>query len=83
MYFRYGRIIIAERFLTSKTIRPVGVGGTAGGEKYIIQNILFKFAVDSNGMYCGDFAAAKVAGLELKGSIAYFNVSSDQVDILT
>jgi len=74
----YGRIIISERFVEHKTIKPVGMGGQAGGEKYIVQNILFKFAVDSSNMYNGDFAAAKVAALELKGSIAYFNVSSDQ-----
>ena len=69
--------------MEKKTIFPISIGGQAGGEKYIVQNILFKFAVDSNNMYKGDFAAAKVAGLELKGSIAYFNVSRDQVLSLT
>ena len=53
----------------------------AGGDKYIVRNILFKFAVDSNGLYCGDYGAMKVAGHELKGIIAYFNVLSDQVNI--
>mmetsp|Transcript_2469 Transcript_2469/g.7833 ORF Transcript_2469/g.7833 Transcript_2469/m.7833 type:complete len:1381 (+) Transcript_2469:798-4940(+) len=45
----YGKIIIAETFLPAqqKTVRPVNVGGIAGGEKYIIQGVLFKFAFDA------------------------------------
>lgn len=44
----YGRIIISERYLPveMKTIRPAKMGGFAGGEKYIVRNIMFKFAVD-------------------------------------
>ena len=59
----YGRIIILERYLNyeAKTIKPVRMGGQAGGEKYIINGVLFKFAVDSMGLYGGsDSAAAKV-----------------------
>lgn len=46
----YGRIIISERYLSNeqKTIKPKSMGGIAGGEKYIVQGILFKFAVDTN-----------------------------------
>ena len=52
--------------------RPVG--GAAGGSKYIVHNILFKFALDTDGLYGGDDAlAAKVAGHELQGLQAYFN----------
>jgi hypothetical protein len=48
--------------------RPFGpltgeVGGVAGGVKYIVQNILFKFAVDYKGIYGSDYAAAKVKHL--------------------
>jgi hypothetical protein len=32
----------------------------AGGVKYIVHNILFKFAVDYKGIYGSDYAAAKV-----------------------
>jgi len=54
-----------------KTIKPVDVGGIAGGEKYIIHNILFKFAVDDKGVYGGnDAAAAKAAGHDLKVSMS-------------
>ena len=45
----YGKIIISERYLPvkEKTIKPNDrLGGVAGGEKYIHQGILFKFAVD-------------------------------------
>src|SRR3989338_4073081 len=45
----YGKIIIMESYLSpeQKTIKPISIGGIAGGEKFIIQGILFKFAFDS------------------------------------
>lgn len=69
----YGRIIIVERYVPAeqKTIKPIDMGGAAGGEKYLINGIMFKFAVDTmkrgGPMYGSDYAAAKVAGHELKG----------------
>lgn len=57
-----------------KTIEPVAVGGQAGGEKFIVGSILFKFAVDTNGLLGSDWAAAKMAGLELLGHASYFNL---------
>ena len=51
---KYAKIIISEVSLPdeSKTIKPAyGIPGLAGGKKYIIHKILFKFAVDTNGMY--------------------------------
>jgi hypothetical protein len=42
-------------------LKPVNVGGVAGGEKYICQGILFKFAIDFQGLYLGDENAMKVA----------------------
>ena len=39
----------------------------------MVHNILFKFAVDSAGLFGGNnLAAAKVGGLELKGLVSYF-----------
>lgn len=74
---RYGQIIISEVYLPNrrKTIKPnESVGGVIGGEKYIVHNILFKFALDSHGVFGGnDESAAKVAGLELKGLQAYLS----------
>ncbi len=70
----FGRIIISEVFLPakSKTIKPVSVGGVIGGEKFIVGNVLFKFAIDM-GVFEGDHSsAAKVAGLELQGLRAYY-----------
>jgi len=72
----YGKIIISEVYLpdSKKTIKPANVGGVAGGSKYIAQDILFKFALDTEGLYgYNDSAAATVAGHELKGLQAYFN----------
>lgn len=45
----YAQVIISELGLPAglKSIQPVNVGGIAGGEKYIIDNILFKFSVDT------------------------------------
>ncbi|MDP2439660.1 MAG: hypothetical protein Q8P67_28255, partial [archaeon] len=58
-----------------KTIKPVAIGGRAGGDKYIVHGILFKFAIDSTDLFGGDDgAAAKVAGQERKGLMAYHAV---------
>lgn len=44
------------------------LGGVAGGEKYVVANLLFKFAVDSSGLFGGDdSSAAKVATADLRG----------------
>jgi hypothetical protein len=42
------QVIVAERAFPvhEKTIKPVHLGGVAGGQKYIVHNILFKFALD-------------------------------------
>eukprot|EP01117_Protostelium_nocturnum_P006466 TRINITY_DN2328_c0_g1_i1.p1 TRINITY_DN2328_c0_g1~~TRINITY_DN2328_c0_g1_i1.p1 ORF type:complete len:1080 (+),score=470.57 TRINITY_DN2328_c0_g1_i1:226-3465(+) len=76
----YAKIIISEVFLPSesKTFKPVDIGGVAGGSKYIVQNILFKFATDTlishrpeMWMYGGKVpdhtAAAKTAKNEMNG----------------
>ncbi len=79
----YGQIIISERYLPmgQKTIRPASMGGMAGGEKYLVQNIVFKFAVDQevspgSWMYGGaspcDEAAMKAASNELTGLVHVF-----------
>jgi len=59
----YGKIIIAERFLPhkKKRILPIDIGGKAGGIKYSMEGILFKFAWDSEGIYDGDLKAMKAA----------------------
>ena len=46
-----------------RTIRPITdkVGGFAGGEKFLYKSIFFKFPVDSNDIYGGDFFANKTA----------------------
>eukprot|EP01127_Copromyxa_protea_P024416 TRINITY_DN959_c1_g2_i6.p1 TRINITY_DN959_c1_g2~~TRINITY_DN959_c1_g2_i6.p1 ORF type:complete len:2608 (+),score=507.45 TRINITY_DN959_c1_g2_i6:305-8128(+) len=44
----YGRIIISEYYLPNdiKSIEPLAGYGVAGGEKYIVQGMLFKFYLD-------------------------------------
>jgi len=86
----YAKIIISEMCLPieQRTIKPVDVGGVAGGQKYIFHNILFKFALDSMvfndppmWMYGGtngpdDEHAVKAAKNELKGLEAYSTMYS-------
>ncbi|PRP80494.1 hypothetical protein PROFUN_11716 [Planoprotostelium fungivorum] len=45
----YAKIIINEIYLPDylKTYQACDIGGVAGGQKYIVQNILFKFAGDT------------------------------------
>ena len=71
----YGRIIISEESVPveEKTIKPVSIGGIAGGHKFIVQGVLFKFALDSAGLYCSDHNAGKAAGHELKSLTHLFN----------
>ena len=84
----YGRIILAERWLPvyRKSIKPISLGGVAGGTKYLVQGVLYKFAEDvdlgqGRWMYGGetrnDAAAAKACGNELKGLSAVFQASSE------
>eukprot|EP00005_Dracoamoeba_jomungandri_P004099 CAMPEP_0174253460 /NCGR_PEP_ID=MMETSP0439-20130205/2820_1 /TAXON_ID=0 /ORGANISM="Stereomyxa ramosa, Strain Chinc5" /LENGTH=881 /DNA_ID=CAMNT_0015334497 /DNA_START=180 /DNA_END=2825 /DNA_ORIENTATION=- len=67
-----GETIIREFHLPleEKSIKPLVYKGMAGGVKYKVENIFFKFAVDSNDMYPSDQYAMKVAGHELKGITA-------------
>ncbi|PRP82853.1 hypothetical protein PROFUN_04716 [Planoprotostelium fungivorum] len=68
----YGKIIITEVHLDAKdkTIKPLEV---AGGDKYFVQGIYFKFAVDSANLFGGDVGAIKVAGHELRSLTQVFN----------
>jgi hypothetical protein len=49
----YAKIIVSEVGLAKndKTIKPIDIGGEAGGEKYLAQGILFKFATDWHHLY--------------------------------
>ncbi|PRP86402.1 hypothetical protein PROFUN_05321 [Planoprotostelium fungivorum] len=80
----YAKIIISEFQLPleRKTIKPIDIGGLAGGTKYRVQNIFYKFAFDSllsadppvwmYGNHQADHrAAAKAAKNELRGLEAH------------
>lgn len=61
----------ATRVLQSnyrKTIKPTNIGGYAGGEKYEVAGIIFKFAVDDKGLYGSDEGAMRAAAQELLGA---------------
>ena len=63
-----GKMIISEVCLPfdQKVIRPATLGGRAGGEKFIVHNILFKFSLDCHDLFQGsDLAAAKGLFLSL------------------
>jgi hypothetical protein len=73
----YGKIIISEMHLPDqqKSIAPASLGGIAGGQKFVVANIVFKFARDvvleSGGYLYGgscpdEVAAHKAAGHERK-----------------
>eukprot|EP01090_Pellita_catalonica_P018797 TRINITY_DN6182_c0_g1_i1.p1 TRINITY_DN6182_c0_g1~~TRINITY_DN6182_c0_g1_i1.p1 ORF type:complete len:798 (+),score=103.87 TRINITY_DN6182_c0_g1_i1:52-2394(+) len=69
---RFGQLIIKERNLPNehKTVKPISGCGFAGGEKFKVANIFFKFAIDHNNLFPNDQCAMKVAGHELKGLTA-------------
>jgi hypothetical protein len=67
-----------------KTIKPVNIGGMAGGDKYLAQNILFKLSIDAFNLFGGsDEAAGKLASLEIKGlaSLCSYTFDSGQTDL--
>ena len=78
----YGKLIISEVYVPihKKTIKPQKyISGILGGEKYLIKNILFKFATaeSKHGLFNSTTVAAKVAGHDLKGLMLYFNLGID------
>mmetsp|Transcript_23379 Transcript_23379/g.29801 ORF Transcript_23379/g.29801 Transcript_23379/m.29801 type:complete len:792 (-) Transcript_23379:13-2388(-) len=67
----YAQVIISELSLpvSLKSIQPVNIGGVAGGQKFIIDNILFKFAVDSE-LTNGTKKAYMYGGTEQRNDLA-------------
>ena len=44
------------------------MGGSAGGLKYLVNDVMFKFASDANELFAtNDIASGKVAAHDLKG----------------
>ena len=67
---KYAVLLIAESHLplTQRTYTPLlAAGGLAGGLKYLIHGILFKFALNVSGIYSSDAEACTAAGHEIKG----------------
>jgi hypothetical protein len=64
--------LVAERALPveQRTLRPLQGWGHAGGEKFIVGQLLLKFARDDKGLYGGDERAHKTANLELQAMSA-------------
>ncbi len=82
----YTRTIIAELHLppSRKTVPEAGIGGLAGGKKFIVGDVMLKLCLDvpigGRFLYGSetrrDDFAMKAAGLELKSAIAYFQFHS-------
>ncbi|EGC36444.1 hypothetical protein DICPUDRAFT_31848 [Dictyostelium purpureum] len=86
----FGKIIISELHLPheQKTIKPLALGGVAGGLKYMCQNIIFKFVIDTElvpGIWMygetkrSDEKAQKSAGHEIKGLNNFLELSNGLV----
>eukprot|EP01125_Pyxidicula_operculata_P017085 TRINITY_DN5945_c0_g1_i2.p1 TRINITY_DN5945_c0_g1~~TRINITY_DN5945_c0_g1_i2.p1 ORF type:complete len:1909 (-),score=399.00 TRINITY_DN5945_c0_g1_i2:471-6197(-) len=81
----YGKIIISEFYLPNslKTIKSANFGGIAGGTKFLKQGILYKVAVDSQGVYgYDDEKAMKACSHDIKGLMAYFQCTTSHKDSL-
>jgi Clustered mitochondria/Translation initiation factor eIF3 subunit 135 len=79
----YGRIIIAENVLpdSQKSIRPVSVGGVAGGSKFICAGILFKFSDNSYNLYDSEESAMKTASHELRAAQSYYHCGISELRV--
>jgi len=76
------RTIISELHLPNewKTYKPsTDVGGIAGGEKYVVGSLFFKFALDWKHLYGSDEHAMRAASCELKGMNAYAALGLDRL----
>eukprot|EP01122_Echinamoeba_exundans_P010551 TRINITY_DN3977_c0_g2_i1.p1 TRINITY_DN3977_c0_g2~~TRINITY_DN3977_c0_g2_i1.p1 ORF type:complete len:2020 (-),score=323.99 TRINITY_DN3977_c0_g2_i1:241-6300(-) len=82
---RIASVIVSEVALppAAKSIKPLNVGGIAGGMKFIVNNIFMKFAIDMHGIYGGDEWSRKAASLELLGQDAYLMCQSKVPDLRT
>jgi len=75
----YGKILISEKYLpeSCRTFKACDMGGIAGGEKFLVQNILFKICTDHFGIFHGnEYYAHKLGSHELKGLINIYNNGS-------
>ena len=64
-----GEIIIRDHFkaLCDRIFKPADLGGIAGGTKYIVDGLLFKFADPAEGPYLGSYELAnKATGHDLR-----------------
>jgi Clustered mitochondria len=79
----YGRIICSERDLPveEKSIRPATLGGFAGGEKFLVHGILFKFCTADSGLYASLDHANKVAGHDLRALAFIHNHHMSQIQM--
>lgn len=63
------RTIVRESALEvdERTIKPESaMGGVAGGAKYVVDDVVYKFAVDDHGLYGGAAHALKAAACEVR-----------------
>lgn len=79
----YGKIIISEKELPDdeKTIKPIDIGGIAGGSKYMKRGIMFKFPqAEQYGLYSGsDEMMIKAASHEFKGLLCFIDGGVSEV----
>jgi hypothetical protein len=74
----FGRTIISEKHLPNnrKTVTPKELPGVAGGTKFLLHSILFRFAVADDGssrrtLYESDESAAKEASHQLRSLVQF------------
>jgi hypothetical protein len=79
------KIIIDEVHVAEPSLKQIPpsttVGGQAGGEKFVKNNVLYKFARDWRGIYGGQEGASKAAGCELKGLHAIAGAGLTQLSV--
>eukprot|EP00029_Vermamoeba_vermiformis_P008257 TRINITY_DN3807_c0_g1_i2.p1 TRINITY_DN3807_c0_g1~~TRINITY_DN3807_c0_g1_i2.p1 ORF type:complete len:963 (+),score=137.13 TRINITY_DN3807_c0_g1_i2:44-2932(+) len=77
------KMIIDEAYLPvdQKTIKPIDIGGVAGGEKYLHGGVFFKFAVDTHNIYGSDAFALKAASREIQGLKCIYHSHVDGLNI--
>ena len=70
---KISKILVEELNKVNKVYQPINIGGQAGGIKYLVDGIFFKFQRDFKGIYGGDSLAMKAASHELRSAAVLFS----------
>jgi hypothetical protein len=74
-------VLQKQRRPSDPWIKPVNTGGIAGGEKFLVGHVFYKFATTAGGIYPSASAAHKAAALEITAMNAVVGSNNTQLTV--